>query len=247
MVPATRETQRAELHKSIWRVANNLRGSVDGWDFKAYVLGTLFYRFVSENLTSYINRWEHESGDPDFDYAKLSDDEAEGVRADIVAEKGFFILSSQLFKNVRADAERDENLNETLEGVFRSIEGSAVGTESENDLNGLFDDFDVNSSKLGPTVVSRNQNLVKLLNAIGGLPLGDLQENSIDLFGDAYEYLMTMYVSSAGKSGGEFFTPQEVSELLARITVIGKTEVNKVYETFIPRRIQVRANCVLVA
>lgn len=230
MVPTTREAQRAELHKSIWKVANDLRGSVDGWDFKAYVLGTLFYRFVSENLTAYINQWEHDAGDTDFDYARLSDEDAEGVRADIVAEKGFFLSPSKLFTNVRAKAEHDDNLNETLEGVFRSIEGSAVGTESEHDLKGLFDDFDVNSSKLGPTVAVRNQNLVKLLNAIGELPLGELQENSIDLFGDAYEYLMTMYASTAGKSGGEFFTPQEVSELLARITVIGKTEVNKVYD-----------------
>lgn len=230
MVPTTREDQRAELHKSIWKVANDLRGSVDGWDFKAYVLGTLFYRFVSENLTAYINQWEHDAGDTDFDYARLSDEDAEAVRDDLVAEKGFFLSPSKLFTNVRANAEHDDNLNETLEGVFRSIEGSAVGTESEHDLKGLFDDFDVNSSRLGPTVASRNQNLVKLLNAIGELPLGDLQENSIDLFGDAYEYLMTMYASTAGKSGGEFFTPQEVSELLARITVIGKTEVNKVYD-----------------
>lgn len=230
MPPTTREAQRAELHKTIWRIANDLRGSVDGWDFKSYVLGMLFYRFISENLTSYINAGERAAGHDDFDYAKLPDAEAEFGRNDTVAEKGFYILPSELFANVRARAARDENLNETLERVFRNIEGSAVGTASEDDLKGLFDDLDVNSAKLGPTVARRNEKLVKLLDAIGDLPLGDFADNSIDLFGDAYEYLMQMYASEAGKSGGEYYTPQEVSELLARITVVGKTEVNKVYD-----------------
>jgi len=230
MPPTTREAQRAELHKTIWRIANDLRGSVDGWDFKSYVLGMLFYRFISENLTSYINAGERAAGHADFDYAKLPDAEAEFGRRDTVAEKGFYILPSELFTNVRARAARDENLNETLERVFRHIEGSAVGTASEDDLKGLFDDLDVNSQKLGSTVAKRNEKLVKLLDAIGDLPLGDFADNSIDLFGDAYEYLMQMYASEAGKSGGEYYTPQEVSELLARITVVGKTEVNKVYD-----------------
>lgn len=210
MVPVSRAAQRAELHETIWQVANDLRGSVDGWDFKSYVLGMLFYRFISENLTAFINKGEHEAGYVDFDYASLSDADAEGVRDDIVDEKGFFILPSQLFANVRESADSNENLNETLQKVFKGIEGSAVGTGSEGDLKGLFDDLDVNSSKLGNTVARRNEKLTKLLHAIGSLPLGNLQDNSIDLFGDAYEYLMTMYASSAGKSGGEFFTPQEV-------------------------------------
>ena len=227
----TREAQRAELHKTIWRIANDLRGSVDGWDFKSYVLGLLFYRFISENLTAYLNKLEHEAGDAAFDYAKLSDEDAEFGRKETVAEKGFYILPSELFANVRKRAAGDENLNETLESIFNHIEGSAIGTDSEDDLKGLFDDLDVNSAKLGPTVAKRNEKLVKLLEAIGDLNLGgEFTENTIDAFGDAYEYLMTMYASSAGKSGGEFFTPQEVSELLARITVVGKTAVNKVYD-----------------
>ncbi len=230
MTPTTKEGQRAELHKTIWRIANDLRGSVDGWDFKSYVLGMLFYRFVSENLTAYLDRSEHEAGDTDFRYAELPDPDAEFGRADTVAEKGFYILPSELFDNVRKVAPQDENLNETLARVFRNIEGSAVGTDSEDDLKGLFDDLDVNSSKLGNTVAQRNEKLVKLLDAIGDLPLGNLDENTIDLFGDAYEYLMGMYASQAGKSGGEYFTPQEVSELLARITVVGKTQVNRVYD-----------------
>jgi len=230
MTPTTSEAQRAELHKTIWRIANDLRGSVDGWDFKTYVLGMLFYRFISENLTAYINAGERAAGEASFDYATLPDVDAEFGRADTVAEKGFFILPSELFQNVRARAAKDENLNETLERVFKNIEGSAVGTDSENDLKGLFDDLDVNSSKLGNTVAKRNEKLVKLLNAIGDLPLGDFADNSIDLFGDAYEYLMQMYASQAGKSGGEYYTPQEVSEVLARITVMGKTRVNKVYD-----------------
>lgn len=230
MAKTTKEGQRAELHKTIWRIANDLRGSVDGWDFKSYVLGMLFYRFISENLEAYINEGEREAGDLDFDYASLGDSDAEFGRADTVAEKGFYILPSELFVNVRERAPHDENLNETLERVFKNIERSAFGTDSEDDLNGLFDDLDVNSAKLGPSVAKRNERLVKLLDAIGDLDLGDFSDHTIDAFGDAYEYLMTMYASAAGKSGGEFFTPQEVSELLARITVLGKTSVNKVYD-----------------
>lgn len=230
MSPKTKEAQRAELHKTIWRIANDLRGSVDGWDFKTYVLGMLFYRFISENLTAYLNNLEHEAGDTDFDYSKLDDKNAEFGREDTVDEKGFYILPSELFQNVRERAARDANLNETLERVFKNIEGSAVGSDSEDDLKGLFDDLDVNSSKLGNTVAKRNEKLVKLLDAIGDLPLGNFEDNSIDLFGDAYEYLMQMYASQAGKSGGEYYTPQEVSEVLAKITVAGKKRVNRVYD-----------------
>lgn len=230
MTPRTSEAQRAELHRTIWRIANDLRGSVDGWDFKSYVLGMLFYRFISENLAAYINKGEHAAGHAEFEYAELPNDQAEFGRAETVAEKGFYILPSELFQSVRKRARRDQNLNETLERVFRNIEGSAIGTSSEDDLKGLFDDLDVNSSKLGSTVARRNEKLVSLLDAIGDLPLGDLEDNSIDLFGDAYEYLMTMYASQAGKSGGEFFTPQEVSEVLARIAVVGKKRVSRVYD-----------------
>jgi len=222
--------ERAELHKTIWKIANDLRGSVDGWDFKQYVLGTLFYRFISENLTNYLNQHQHKAGIKDFDYSKLSDKDAEFGRKETVLEKGFFILPSELFVNVRAVAKNDPNLNETMSRVFRNIEGSAVGSPSELDIKGLFDDMDVNSNKIGGTVTKRNELLVKLLESVGELQLGNYADNSIDAFGDAYEYLMTMYASSAGKSGGEFFTPQEVSELLAKITVVGKKKVNKVYD-----------------
>lgn len=227
----SKEAERAELHKTIWRIANDLRGSVDGWDFKTYVLGMLFYRFISENLTAYLNEQERLAGNEDFDYRNLPNADAEFGRRETVKEKGFYILPQDLFANVRAKARHDENLNETLNRVFKNIEGSAVGANSEEDIKGLFDDLDVNSSKLGPTVAKRNEKLVKLLDAIGDLPLGGaFRENSNDLFGDAYEYLMQMYASAAGKSGGEYYTPQEVAELLARITVVGKTEVNKVYD-----------------
>jgi type I restriction enzyme M protein len=222
--------ERAELHKTIWKIANDLRGSVDGWDFKQYVLGTLFYRFISENLTNYLNEHQHKAGIKDFDYSKLSDKDAEFGRKETVLEKGFFILPSELFVNVRNDAKNDPNLNETMSRVFRNIEGSAVGSPSELDIKGLFDDMDVNSNKIGGTVTKRNELLVKLLDSVGELQLGNYADNSIDAFGDAYEYLMTMYASSAGKSGGEFFTPQEVSELLAKITIVGKKKVNKVYD-----------------
>ncbi len=225
-----KEQERSQLHATIWRIANDLRGSVDGWDFKQYVLGFLFYRFISENLTNYINNEERRTGANDFNYSSLSDDAAEFGRTETVKDKGFYILPSELFENVRKKAKSDQNLNETLSGIFRNIEGSAKGSESEEDISGLFDDIDVNSNKLGATVTKRNELLVKLLEAIGDLPLGKYEDNTIDAFGDAYEYLMTMYASNAGKSGGEFFTPQEVSELLTKITIVGKTEVNKVYD-----------------
>lgn len=226
----SKEHERTELHRAIWQIANDLRGSIDGWDFKQYVLGILFYRFISENLTSYINADERRSGNKDFDYTKLSDKKAEFGRSDTVKEKGFYILPSELFVNVCKNARNDANLNETLSNIFNNIENSAKGSDSEDDLKGLFDDLDVNSNKLGANVERRNQKLVKLIEAVGGLRLGDYTNNTIDAFGDAYEYLMTMYASNAGKSGGEFFTPQEVSELLAEITTVGKKEVNKVYD-----------------
>lgn len=225
-----KDQERAELHRAIWQIANDLRGSVDGWDFKQYVLGMLFYRFISENLTSYLNEEERRAGAKDFDYAALSDKDAEFGRKETIISKGFYMLPSELFVNVAKNARTDTNLNETLERIFNNIENSAKGAESEDDLKGLFDDIDVNSGKLGNTVERRNQRLAKLLEAVAGLRFGDYADNSIDAFGDAYEFLMTMYASHAGKSGGEFFTPQEVSELLARITTVGKTEVNKVYD-----------------
>jgi len=190
----------------------------------------LFYRYISENLTNYINKGEWEAGNTDFDYAELSDEEAIEIKDDMVQTKGFFILPSELFQNVRKNAAKDKNLNETLERVFKNIEASTIGAKSEKNFKGLFDDIDVNSNKLGNTVEERNKKLVKILNAIRDMQLGDVKNNSIDAFGDAYEFLMTMYASNAGKSGGEFFTPQEVSELLARITVVGKEDVNKVYD-----------------
>lgn len=227
-MPNNRE--REELHKAIWSIADDLRGSVDGWDFKQYILGIMFYRYISENITNYINDGERKAGDTSFDYAKLKDSEAEPERANLVKEKGFFILPSELFVNVVKRARDDENLNETLEKIFNNIENSAKGAESEDDFSGLFDDIDVNSNKLGATVSKRNEKIVKILEGIAGINLGKYQDNQIDAFGDAYEFLMSMYASNAGKSGGEFYTPQEVSELLTKLAIVGKTSVNKVYD-----------------
>lgn len=230
MIDTKKEQERDELHRAIWAIADELRGAVDGWDFKNYVLGTMFYRYISENLTNYINQGEIESGNVDFDYAKMSDKDAEEARQGLVEEKGFFILPSELFCNVLDRAAEDENLNETLESVFRHIEESAQGSKSEGSYAGLFDDYDVNSNKLGATVAKRNEKLVKLLSGVANMNLGSVQDHDIDAFGDAYEYLMTMYASNAGKSGGEFFTPADVSELLTRLGTVGKTEINKVYD-----------------
>lgn len=226
----SKEQERDELHRAIWGIADQLRGSVDGWDFKSYVLGIMFYRYISENLAEYLNANEIAAGYPDFDYAELSDEKAESDREEIVQTKGFFIRPSELFCNVRKRAAGDENLNVTLGNVFRHIEESARGHESEDDFSGLFADIDVNSPKLGATVAKRNANLVNLLDGVGNMKLGKYQENTIDAFGDAYEYLMGMYASNAGKSGGEFFTPQDVSELLTRLAIGKKKEISKVYD-----------------
>ena len=235
MADTKKEQERAALHATIWRIANELRGSVDGWDFKQYVLGILFYRFISENLCTYIDEKEAAAGNANFSYAKLGDSKGERVRKSIRDIKGFFIKPSELFENVRRSSGRETNLNEKLATVFANIENSALGTSSENDLKGLFRDVDVDSIKLGVTVPDRSAKLCKILDAIGDLKIfagggQNYTSSSIDLFGDAYEYLMTMYAANAGKSGGEFFTPQEVSELLARITLVGKKEINKVYD-----------------
>ena len=223
--------ERAELHKTIWKIANDLRGSVDGWEFKAYVLGSIFYRFISENICDYIHQLMAEAGQPDFNYAEISDEMAERIRRKMVEEKGYFILPSQLFENVVKTAESDENLNEHLTAIFRSIEASAQGTESEEDLRGLFSDFSVDSQALGSTVIKRNQLLAKVLRTVSTMNLGSrYNDTDNDTFGDTYEFLMQMYASEAGKSGGEFFTPQQVSELLARLASWRNPNIQKVYD-----------------
>ena len=232
MADNNRETERAALYKTLWNMACDFvhGGTVSPNDFKQYVFGMMFYRFISENITNYINKGEIEAGNKDFNYADLKDSDAKGIKDELVNERGFFILPSQLFVNVQKRAKNDENLNTTIETIFRDIEDSAKGTDSESDFKGLFDDFDVNSNSLGKTVAKRNEMLCKLLDGIASMELSINNETSIDAFGDAYEYLMGMYASSAGKKGGEFYTPQEVSELLTRLCVVGKTEVNKVYD-----------------
>ena len=225
------QQERAELHKTIWKIANDLRGSVDGWEFKAYVLGSIFYRFISENICDYIHQIMIEAGQPDFNYATIDDAMAENIRKKMVEEKGYFILPSQLFQNVVKTAENDENLNEKLTSIFRSIEASAIGTPSEDDLRGLFSDFSVDSAALGSTVIKRNQLLAKVLNTVAQMDLGTRYNSTTnDTFGDTYEFLMQMYASEAGKSGGEFFTPQQVSELLARLASYNNPHINKVYD-----------------
>ena len=223
--------QRAELHRKIWAIADNVRGAVDGWDFKQYILGILFYRFISENMTEFFNKAEHEAGDLKFNYADISDEEAkEDFRAGTVEDKGFFILPSQLFENVVKTARTNENLNTDLANIFKAIEASAVGFESEDDIKGLFEDVDTTSNRLGGTVAEKNTRLADILTGISEINFGSFQHNDIDAFGDAYEYLISNYASNAGKSGGEFFTPQTVSKLLARLVMEGKENINKVYD-----------------
>ena len=232
MADRNNDHERDELFRRIYKIATDLvhAGHVAEWDFKSYVLGTMFYRYISENFTAYINEGEHAAGNKDFDYAKMSDADAEPAREDLIQVKGFFILPSELFCNVLARADKDDNLNETLERVFNHIESSAASGDAENDFAGLFDDFDVNSKAIGETVAKRNKVLVELLNGVAQMPLFSADGINPDMFGDAYEYLMGMYAANAGKKGGQYFTPADVSELLARLGTIGKTKVNKVYD-----------------
>lgn len=227
----TTRAERDELHKTIWGIANELRGKVDGWDFKAYVLGTIFYRYISENLTAYINKMQADAGVEGFDYATFDDESAMTAKDQMVKEKGFFILPSQLFCNVAAKANDDVNLNETLSNIFRAIESSAVGSEAEYKMRGLFSDFIVDNSKLGATVADRNKVFAAVISKVKDMKLSQyLQDNENDTFGDTYEFLMSMYASDAGKSGGEFFTPQQVSEVLVRLATYNNTEIDSVYD-----------------
>lgn len=219
--------QRSELHRQIWQIANEVRGAVDGWDFKQYVLGTLFYRFISENFSAYI-----EQGDESIDYAAYSDEEidAAGIKEDAIKTKGYFIYPSQLFKNIAKNAHLNKNLNIELADIFTDIENSAVGFDSEYDIKGLFADFDTKSNRLGNTVEDKNKRLAAVLKGVEALNFGEFVDNQIDLFGDAYEFLISNYASNAGKSGGEFFTPQNVSKLISQLALHGQSAVNKIYD-----------------
>lgn len=218
--------QRAELQSQIWKIANDVRGSVDGWDFKQFVLGTLFYRFISENFSAYI-----EAGDESLVYADLKDSViTPEIKEDAVKTKGYFIYPSQLFENVTKNANDNANLNTDLAAIFQAIESSANGYPSELDIKGLFADFDTTSNRLGNTVKDKNTRLAAVLKGVAGLKFGNFHDNQIDLFGDAYEFLISNYAANAGKSGGEFFTPQHVSKLIAQLAMHKQTSVNKIYD-----------------
>ena len=218
--------QRDELQTAIWKIANEVRGAVDGWDFKQFVLGTLFYRFISENFTSFI-----EAGDESIDYAHLSDDViTPEIKEDATKTKGYFIYPSQLFVNIAKEANNNPNLNTDLAAIFNAIESSASGYASEHDIKGLFADFDTTSNRLGNTVEEKNKRLVAVIKGVEWLDFENFEDNEIDLFGDAYEFLISNYAANAGKSGGEFFTPQNVSKLIAQLALLGQTSVNKIYD-----------------
>lgn len=223
----TSQQQRATLQRQIWQIANDVRGSVDGWDFKQYVLGTLFYRFISENFSAYI-----EAGDDSVDYASFPDDSPilEQIKEDTIKTKGYFIYPSQLFENVAKNANDNPNLNTDLKAIFNAIESSANGYPSEQDIKGLFADFDTTSSRLGNTVADKNKRLTAVLKGVSELDFGNFEHNQIDLFGDAYEFLISNYAANAGKSGGEFFTPQNVSKLIAQLAMHGQDSINKIYD-----------------
>lgn len=218
--------QRAELQSQIWKIANEVRGSVDGWDFKQYVLGTLFYRFISENFSNFI-----EGGDDSVSYEALDDSIiTKEIKEDAIKTKGYFIYPSQLFSNIAKNANTNDSLNTDLAAIFSAIESSANGYASEPDIKGLFADFDTTSNRLGNTVKEKNSRLASVIKGVEELDFGEFEENQIDLFGDAYEYLISNYAANAGKSGGEFFTPQSVSKLIAKLAIHGQSAINKIYD-----------------
>ncbi|WP_061266326.1 type I restriction-modification system subunit M [Leptospira interrogans] len=222
----TSAQQRAALQRQIWQIANDVRGAVDGWDFKQYVLGTLFYRFISENFTNYM-----EGGDSSIQYSKLNDKKiTKEIKDDAIKTRGYFIYPSQLFANIVIKADKNERLNTDLAGIFKDIESSANGFPSEHDIKGLFADFDTTSNRLGNTVKDKNSRLTAVLKRVAELDFGDFDSSHIDLFGDAYEFLISNYAANAGKSGGEFFTPQHVSKLIARLAIHKQTRINKIYD-----------------
>ncbi|PJZ65483.1 type I restriction-modification system subunit M [Leptospira wolffii] len=222
----TEAQQRGILQGQIWKIANDVRGAVDGWDFKQYVLGTLFYRFISENFSSYM-----EGDDGSIQYASLADKKiTSAIKQDAIKTKGYFIYPSQLFANVTASANTNEKLNTDLAAIFKAIEASAIGYPSEHDIKGLFADFDTTSNRLGNTVADKNNRLAAVLKRVAELDFGDFHGSKIDLFGDAYEFLISNYAANAGKSGGEFFTPQHVSKLIARLAMHKQTSINKIYD-----------------
>lgn len=219
-------TQREELQAAIWKIANEVRGAVDGWDFKQFVLGTLFYRFISENFVLFM-----ENGDESIDYTHWPDEQLSQENINnVITEKGYFIYPSQLFSHIAKNANTNPNLNTDLAAIFTAIEGSANGYDSEHDIKGLFADFDTTSNRLGNTVEEKNRRLAAVIKGVESLDFGNFEDNEIDLFGDAYEFLISNYAANAGKSGGEFFTPQNVSNLIARLATYGKTTVNKIYD-----------------
>ena len=218
--------QREELQAAIWKIANEVRGAVDGWDFKQFVLGTLFYRFISENFVLFM-----EDGDENIDYTNWPDEQlSQKDINNVITEKGYFIYPSQLFSNIAKNANTNPNLNTDLAAIFTAIEGSANGYDSEHDIKGLFADFDTTSNRLGNTVEEKNRRLAAVIKGVESLDFGNFEDNEIDLFGDAYEFLISNYAANAGKSGGEFFTPQNVSNLIARLAIFGQETVNKIYD-----------------
>jgi len=222
----TSTQQRAELQRQIWQIANEVRGSVDGWDFKQYILGTLFYRFISENFANYMG-----GGDASiYEALEDTDERLESIKDDAIKTKGYFIYPSQLFANIVKNCHENSDLNTKLKAIFSDIESSANGYDSENDIKGLFADFDTTSNRLGNTVKDKNERLCSVLKGVNKLNFGKFEENHIDLFGDAYEYLISNYAANAGKSGGEFFTPQSVSKLLAKLAMHGQETINKIYD-----------------
>lgn len=226
------EQHKKQLEKQLWNIANALRGNMSADEFRDYILGFIFYKYLSEKMHRYADAILKEDGIA-FDSIDETSDEGlkylEAIKTEAINQLGFFLKPSELFHVIAERGEQGEFIIEPLGVVLRHIEQSTMGSDAEDDFNGLFDDLDLTSNKLGKTEKSKNELISKVLTHLDAIDFR-LDDTEIDVLGDAYEYLIGQFASGAGKKAGEFYTPQMVSKLLAKIVTFDKTRLRNVYD-----------------
>lgn len=220
--------QQAELQKRLWAVANDLRGNMDASEYRNYILGLIFYRFLSEKVENYANELLQDD-DVDFADAEQDADLMQDLKDEVIDVLGFFIEPRYLFTTMVKKINAGDFDVEMLQNAINEVQNSTLGKESESDFKGLFEDLDLQSSRLGNTVAKRSELIAKVILSLSNIDFGE-QDIKIDILGDAYEYLIGQFAASAGKKAGEFYTPQQVSKLLARIVTAGKDRLKTVYD-----------------
>lgn len=225
------EDQKKQLQTQLWNIANELRGKMGADEFRDYILGFIFYKYLSEKIEIYANNLLKSDG---ITYEKVIGNAKEGeyleaIQKASVDELGYYLKPTELFHHIAQNGATNDNLNEDLERILNSVESSTMGHDSEEDFEQLFSELDLNATKLGKTVSQRNELISKVLLHLDKIDF-QLENSQIDILGDAYEYLISQFASGAGKKAGEFYTPQEVSQILARIVTLGKKELKSVYD-----------------